>query len=156
MEQQELQSFIKGLCGYEIGQKVYWRKLNVAKGTCGICGGTHAMTATAFDGEEIRMDCPFCNEAGETDAATYYTAEPDEIRSVYITATNSHPERVYGEVEVKVEPIFYLLNRSLELRVKDIYLTEEEAMSGVKKENFSESENTEEQIRNYIKSQKEK
>lgn len=129
MKKWETQSFIKGLTGYEIGQKVFWRKENVVKETCTTCGGTHKLT-TKLNGADIKVECPFCNKDGEMETGTFYTAEPDRIRSIYITATNVHPERIYGKVEIKIEPIFYLMEKRLEQRASDIYKTEEEAVSG--------------------------
>jgi hypothetical protein len=125
----ETQSFIKGLTGYEIGQKVFWRKEQVVKETCTTCGGEHKLK-TKLGENYIWVDCPFCNADGEMETARYYTAEPDHIRSIYITATNVHPERIYGKVDIKIEPIFYLMEKRLEQQASDIYKTEEEAISG--------------------------
>ena len=124
----EMQSLIKGLTGYEIGQKVFWRKENIVKETCATCGGTHKLT-TKLNGADIKVECPFCNNDGEMETGTFYTAEPDHIRSIYITVTNVHPERIYSKVDIKIEPIFYLMEKRVEQQSSDIYRTEEEAIN---------------------------
>lgn len=129
MKKLEMQSLIKALTGYEIGQKVFWRKEQVVKETCTTCGGTHKLY-TKLNDADIKVECPFCNNEGEMETGTFYTAELDHIRSIYITATNVHPERIYGKVDIKIEPIFYLMEKRVEQQASEIYRTEEEAISG--------------------------
>lgn len=132
LNEQELQLLSKALCGFEIGQTVYWQKKNYVMGICTTCGGTHKLVAETTTGTTM-VDCPDCNSNGEYEKEIYYTAEPDVLRSVYLSLTNIHPERAFGELEVSLSHItFYLMNKPFEVSGKNIYQTAEEAIAGTK------------------------
>jgi hypothetical protein len=129
----EKQELLRKLCGFQVGQKVYWNKLSIDKEVCEKCKGIKTIFATV-EGKPTEVVCPFCKGEGKVNLSTSYVVQPDYIRSIYIQALSS-PSGYVGEgiePSIRISPIFYLMTKWNETSADEIYETEEECREAVK------------------------
>ncbi len=123
-------SYLKGI---EVGKIAYIRQEVPILEICSVCGGKGTIKTT-YSGSVMKLDCPYCDENGKSEIGKKFIGVKDRVVSVYMSITNTHPKRIYGDTKLGfVEPKVYFENNWGEVPLSLVYLTEEEAIKGERK-----------------------